>query len=115
MRTVLGYVLGFLFGGGLLLVIGSIVAFALGPEEVSALYERGKPILPFFLAGLGLTVLCAVLLSVLWPDQWKSLTATKAGMDTMPSGGPVAEIRCAKCSVVNDGLAKFCDQCGGAL
>jgi hypothetical protein len=115
MKTVLGYVLGFLLAGGILLVIGSIVAFALGPEKVSELYARSKPILPYFLAGLGLTVLCIVVLNVLWPDLGKSLTATKAGMDTMPSGGPVAEIRCGKCSAVNDGLAKFCDQCGGAL
>jgi hypothetical protein len=99
MRKVLGYVCVLLLIVGILLFVGSIVAFAAGLDKLAALYEEAKPILPFLLAGLGLIVFVSVLSSVLWPELWK----------------PAGEIRCGKCRALKDGRAKFCDQCGAAL
>jgi hypothetical protein len=115
MRKVFGYVCVILGITGGLLLVGSIVAFVLGPEEFSALWERARPILPFFLAWLGLVVLVIVLANVLWPELGKPANAVNSGTGTVRGGGPVGEIRCGKCEALNGGRAKFCDQCGAGL
>ena len=90
-----GNVLGVL---GALLLFGSVAAWVAGPEMLTALYERSRPVLPFFLAGLVMVTLGTLL--------------------TMGRGAvaaPAGEARCGKCGAPNGGRAKFCDQCGAAL
>ena len=94
-----GNVLGFI---GALLFIGSIVAWQVGPEILSSLYERARPLLPFLLVGLGLLVL-GILLS------------STTGMATLPGAAAREKIPCGKCGALNDVHAKFCNQCGSAV
>jgi hypothetical protein len=100
MRKALFYVGNVLGVIGTLLLIGSVAAWQLGPEMLSSLYERARPLLPFLLVGLGLVVLGILL--------------TK-GIATVPDAAPREKIRCGKCKALNDVHAKFCNQCGSAV
>jgi hypothetical protein len=103
----LGTALGFV---GVVLVIGSIVVWQVGPEMMSWLYERTKPVLPFFLAGVALIIVACVIS----PTMRGSNRETSAS-DALPSREPAGDVPCGKCEALNDSQAKFCDQCGAAL
>jgi hypothetical protein len=60
MKKILENVAGLFIGIGILVLIGSIVGFIIGPDQLTAMYERARPVLPYFLAGLGLVVLGAL-------------------------------------------------------
>jgi len=101
-RKVLDYIgmaLGWL---GFLIIIGSVAAWMFGPEFVRDFYERTKPVIPFFLTGLGLVVL-SVILSPGMRGPGPAASRADAG------------VRCGKCGRLNDGDAKFCSQCGTAV
>ena len=105
-RKVLEYIGAALGVIGTLLVIGSIVVLIVGPTILSDMYEMTKPVIPFFLAGMGLLIL-GVLLA---PGRMKPDTGPSVG------GRPAEGIRCGKCAAHNESRAKFCNQCGtGAL
>jgi hypothetical protein len=89
---------------GTLLLFGSVFVWWVGPELFAELYEKSKPVLPFLLAGLGFLVLGILLASVMQDSQ----SAARAG----PGG---TKRRCGKCEALNDGAARFCNQCGTAL
>jgi hypothetical protein len=57
MRNGLYYAGNVLAGIGALLLVGSLVAWQIGPELLSDIYERARLVLPYLLAGLGLLVL----------------------------------------------------------
>src|SRR5262245_21746670 len=97
LQKVLYYVGNILGVLGALLLVGSILAWMLGPELLTSLYERTKPVLPFFLTGVGLLVL-GILLS-----------------HGREPGAPAGKVRCGNCAAINDGNAKFCNQCGTAV
>jgi hypothetical protein len=69
MKKVLGNILGALSVIGMLMLMGSVFAIAIGPEQLTALYERARPILPFFLAGLGLLIVAGVAGSFFWQSS----------------------------------------------
>jgi peptidoglycan/LPS O-acetylase OafA/YrhL len=46
---------------GMLLIAGSVAVWQFGPEMLTRLYESVKPVVPFFLAGVGLLVLGLIL------------------------------------------------------
>jgi hypothetical protein len=94
---------------GMLLLVGSMAAWVVGPKLLLEMYESTKPVIPFFLAGLGLLVLAAVLA----PGMGKPPAASGTG----PPAGAASEggIRCGRCGSHNDGRAKFCNQCGAAV
>ena len=81
---------------GTLLILGSAAVWFFGPEMLTWIYERTKPILPFLLAGFGLIVLSCML-------------APASKGDSSPHAA------CKKCNAMNDVRAKFCDQCGNAI
>jgi hypothetical protein len=64
MKKVLGIVAAGLACIGMLVLTGSFVGFMIGPERLTALYEGARPILPFFLTGLGLIILGAIGISL---------------------------------------------------
>src|SRR5581483_775878 len=41
---------------GMLVLVGSFFGFLIGPERLAELYQRFKPVVPYFLTGLGLVV-----------------------------------------------------------
>jgi hypothetical protein len=96
---------------GLLLIIGSVAAWQLGPETLTALYERTRPVLPFFLTGLGFVVL-GCLLS---PANVKTPGTTPPATGPLPGAGSAGDIRCSGCGAINGSRARFCDQCGAAI
>jgi hypothetical protein len=103
-RKVLYYGGNVLGGIGGLLLIGSVVAWMVGPEILSDLYERTKPLVPFLLAGVGLSVLGTLLVAL---GHEPGATGTRTAVD--------GKIRCGKCAALNDAHAKFCNQCGSPV
>src|SRR5262249_48270046 len=94
---------------GMLLVIGSVVFWMVGPEILSEFYEKTRPVIPYFLTGLGLVVLACFL------SPGQKLTAAASGTGPAPGAAPEGKVRCGQCEALNDGHAKFCNQCGAAV
>jgi hypothetical protein len=109
-----GNVVAILVSVGMLLVIGSIAAVVIGPEQLAALYERARPVLPFLLTGVGLLVLSG-LIAALWPKVGRPPGAGGPASSAAQGEGALGEARCGSCQALNDARAKFCNQCGGAL
>jgi hypothetical protein len=109
-----GNVVGIMMLLGVLLVIGSIAAVVIGPEQLFALYERARPVLPFFLAGVGLLVLSG-LVAAQWPRAGKPPGAGASANGAGQGEGALGEARCDRCQALNDARARFCNQCGGGL
>jgi hypothetical protein len=103
----IGRALGFI---GILLIMGSVVVWQVGPEMLRNLYESIRPVVPFFLVGVGLLVL-----GILLSPGLRQTNAAAPGTKPPESVAPAGAVRCAKCAADNDGLAKFCDQCGASL
>src|SRR5262245_56280292 len=110
LRKVLEYIGAALGVIGMLLIVGSVIAWQLGPEMLRELYERIRPVVPFFLAGVGLLVL-----GILLAPGLRQTNAAATGTGTPAGAAPAGTIRCSKCAADNNGLAKFCNQCGAAL
>ena len=108
-RKVVGSVGAVLGTIGALVLVGSVTAWYLGPELLSHLYETTKPYLVYFLAGLGLLVLGCLLAS--WGTPGAGTPRTGSLLDAAREG----KIRCRQCAAVNDGRAKFCNQCGAPV
>jgi hypothetical protein len=105
-RDTLGAMLGVI---GMLLLIGSGVFWMVGPEAFWEFYEKAKPVLPYFLTGVGLVVLACFL------SSGQGLSAVASGTGPAPRAEPEGKVTCGKCAALNDGTAKFCNQCGAAV
>src|SRR5947208_6891365 len=104
MRKFLDYFGTFLGVIGMLLLIGSVVVWTVGLEMLSELYEKTRPVLPYFLTGLGLVVLaCFLSPNLRKPD------GGPPGTQPDPGTAPEGKLRCGKCEALNDGHAKFCN------
>jgi hypothetical protein len=97
---------------GWLLVSGSIVWLAAGPEPFKAAYEYVTGlngwVLLCLLAGVCIFVVGFYLLKTISPA---------IGPVSGPAPGRALQGKalCAKCRALNDERAKFCNQCGAAL
>jgi hypothetical protein len=115
MRKVLehiGTVLGIV---GALVAFGSILVWTIGPELLWRQYEGTKPVLPFFLAGVGLVVLGVLLSPTLRKTGAEAPDPERLAKGTVGFFGKNGPIHCGKCGAPNDGRAKFCNQCGTAI
>jgi hypothetical protein len=108
-RACSGCILGVI---GFLLVMGSFVWLAAGPEPFKVAYEYVTGpngwVLLCLLAGMCIFVAGLYLLR---PDV--PVTGPVSG--PAPGGAPQGKALCAKCRALNDERAKFCNQCGAAL
>jgi hypothetical protein len=104
---------------GTLLLLGSIVGSAIGWGAIKDFYDNNKPLVFSALGGLVLLAL-GIYFSALGAGRDLVAIATPTGTT---QGKPSPEdhassegaIRCDKCEAINDGDAKFCDQCGTSL
>ena len=82
-------------------LLGCVVAWQIGPELLSKMYQSVSPLLPYRFAALGLLAVGLLLLAL--------------GRDPGAAGPGQGKVRCPRCQALNDGAAKYCNQCGGPM